>query len=200
MIILFVLLGYVHFYLEPPEEQPIAEQHFIIKETKQEVVEEIPISEEIKEEVVVTPPVKPKEIAPKEVTIIISHNMFSPKEIEIEKGTTVTWLNQDTKVHEIYHNDPNRLFHSRRIKPGNHFSYKFREPGTYRYNDAIFLYMNGKIIVKDNILPITGATVTLADGGSAAIGLIIFIALILILFLTRSTGKTPKINKKKIGS
>ena len=49
--------------------------------------------------------------------------------------------------YRVYERSARQLFNSFQIKPYESFEYTFLEPGIYHYNDAIFVYMKGKIIV-----------------------------------------------------
>lgn len=74
------------------------------------------------------------EFGPNEVTM--QGLSFSPSELEVEVGTTVTWINTDNQAHTVTsgsdgeHDD---LFDSGSMDPGDEFSYQFDEEGTYDY-------------------------------------------------------------------
>lgn len=74
------------------------------------------------------------EFGPNEVTM--QGHSFSPSELEVEVGTTVTWINTDNQAHTVTsgsdgeHDD---LFDSGSMDPGDEFSYQFDEEGTYDY-------------------------------------------------------------------
>jgi len=72
------------------------------------------------------------------VTVIIKARAFDPKIVTIKKGTTVTWINEDTMMHRVVHLPEVRsaeLFNSELISPGQSFSYRFLEEGRYKYAD-----------------------------------------------------------------
>jgi plastocyanin len=72
-----------------------------------------------------------------EVSIIASS--FDPAIVNIQPGTTVTWINEDRISHRVVHlpelpSDRER-FHSESLSPGQSFSFTFNEPGRYKYSD-----------------------------------------------------------------
>jgi len=87
---------------------------------------------------------------PKKVVIIEIKNLqFNPSEITIEKGTTVEWINNDEDVtHNIYSVTLEQDFNSRRLEPGQSYSYTFTKEGGYPYSDSLFTFIKGKIIVE----------------------------------------------------
>lgn len=90
-----------------------------------------------------------------EVTIEMKNSMYSPNNVEVQVGTTVTWVNNElfaTTLHSIMTND-GITFNSRDIftndlKKGEKFSYTFNTPGTYEYHCEQHPFMKGTIIVK----------------------------------------------------
>ena len=72
---------------------------------------------------------------------------FSPKTLTIKVGDTVEWVNDDQQNLHNATTDKNatdipkaiqmpkgaKPFNSGLMTPGNHFSYRFTVPGTYRY-------------------------------------------------------------------
>jgi plastocyanin len=92
----------------------------------------------------------PGEIIEENFRIIeIKNTRYDPKEIEIKVGTTVFWTNSDkSRNYQVYEKSSNQKFNSGQIKPFESFNYTFNEPGTYRFNDAVFTFMNGVVIVE----------------------------------------------------
>lgn len=76
---------------------------------------------------------------------------FLPLNLEVIRGTTVTWQNQDNIGHTIQSQDENGnvipLFNSGLLKTGDDFSYKFDKPGVYHYFCTIHPWRIGIITV-----------------------------------------------------
>jgi amicyanin len=70
---------------------------------------------------------------------------FNPAEITIKKGDTVTWTNKADIIHDV--TIDNGLF-DHDLNPGESFSFKFNESGTYDYHCDIHPSMKAKIIVE----------------------------------------------------
>ncbi len=82
------------------------------------------------------------------VTVEMRDINFKPQGIRIRPGTTVTWVNEDTVVHNV------RQVESKFLSPdemgsGATFTFKFTEPGKYRY-ECTFHHpnMNGVVVVE----------------------------------------------------
>lgn len=56
---------------------------------------------------------------------------FEPKTLAVTRGTTVSWVNEGADWHSIAAYDGS--FESGKIAPGDAFSHRFDEPGTYQY-------------------------------------------------------------------
>lgn len=75
------------------------------------------------------------------VRVSILKTGFSPKEVKIVKGSSVTWINTDTKNHEVRSNPhPTHIdyppFNTIGVlKPGEEKSLVFSQAGTYSYHD-----------------------------------------------------------------
>jgi plastocyanin len=87
-------------------------------------------------------------IAGETVVVELENIQFQPQAIRIRPGTTVTWVNRDTVIHNV------RQVESVFLSPdvmerGSNFSFTFEEPGTYRYQ-CTFHHptMNGVVIVE----------------------------------------------------
>jgi plastocyanin len=76
---------------------------------------------------------------------------FLPLNLEVIRGTTVTWQNQDDIGHTIQSQDANGhiipLFNSGLLKTGDTFSYKFDKPGVYHYFCTIHPWRIGMVTV-----------------------------------------------------
>lgn len=76
---------------------------------------------------------------------------FLPPEIDIEAGTTVTWVNKDVVAHTVTHRAPpkDQLFASPYLNPGERFSYTFDEPGTYGIMCIPHPFMSQTVVVSE---------------------------------------------------
>ena len=76
---------------------------------------------------------------------------YSPLNLEVIRGTTVTWENQDNIGHTIQSQDGQGnvipLFNSNVLKTGEIFSYKFNEPGMYHYFCTLHPWRIGTVTV-----------------------------------------------------
>ena len=79
-------------------------------------------------------------------TVNIDNFMFSPMTIEVERGTTVTWVNKDDIPHVVA--STTGKFKSRAIDTDGKYTFTFSEPGTYDYYCSIHPKMVGKVVVK----------------------------------------------------
>ena len=83
------------------------------------------------------------------VTVEMRDLQFSPQGIRVKAGVTVTWVNRDPVVHNV------RQVQSAFLGPdempqGESFSFRFDEPGTYRYQCTYHHpNMNGVVIVEE---------------------------------------------------
>jgi len=85
-------------------------------------------------------------------TVTIQNFAFSPASITVPRGTTVTWVNQDSANHVILNDAQGSvaqgaLFTSNSLGKGAEFSYKFDNPGTYPYYCSIHPSMKATVIV-----------------------------------------------------
>ncbi len=80
---------------------------------------------------------------------------YEPETLEIEAGTTVRWVNDDSFYHTVTFEDGS--VDSGRIEAGQSWSYTFEEPGTYEYYCVPHAYqdddgnrqgMTGTVVVK----------------------------------------------------
>ncbi|MEL4106625.1 plastocyanin/azurin family copper-binding protein [Oscillospiraceae bacterium WX1] len=77
-------------------------------------------------------------------TVNIQNFEFQPAEITVNKGETVTWINQDSAGHDVVGNS----FKSDILQKGQSFQQTFNETGTFEYRCPIHSGMAGKVIVK----------------------------------------------------
>lgn len=74
------------------------------------------------------------EPAPNEVQM--ASQSFTPSSIEVEVGTTVTWVNESSVVHTVTsgtNGEHDGEFDSGNVGPGEEYSYQFDEVGEYPY-------------------------------------------------------------------
>ncbi len=82
------------------------------------------------------------------VTVEMRNLQFDAQGIRIKPGSTVTWVNKDSALHNV--SQIESVFLSQdEMKEGNVFSFTFEKPGTYRYQ-CTFHHptMNGVVIVE----------------------------------------------------
>jgi plastocyanin len=90
-----------------------------------------------------------------EVSLLDQAPFYQPgPTLKISVGDTITWKNpvrQDGAMHTVTEIGCFEwkvcAFDSGFIKPGESFSYTFRESGTYRYRCRLHVFMEGSIIV-----------------------------------------------------
>jgi len=109
-----------------------------------------------------------------EVTVTILGNSYHPKIIEIEPGTTVRWVNEETftymqgefsGIHNAVGIKGPELFSIPMLAHAESGSHTFTEPGEYEYLCTPHPYMRGRIVVR---APATAAEPP--SGGCAAAG------------------------------
>jgi plastocyanin len=72
---------------------------------------------------------------------------FNPNPLTISKGTTVTWMNNDSTTHTSTSNNSGP-WSSGSIDPGGTFSFTFQSSGSFAYHCAIHPGMVGTITVQ----------------------------------------------------
>ncbi len=81
-------------------------------------------------------------------TVDIKDYAFSPAKIQVKKGTSVTWTNQDTVRHDVTPDQESDNFKaSKLLDKGESYSYTFDTIGTYSYNCSPHPYMKGTVEV-----------------------------------------------------
>ena len=83
-------------------------------------------------------------VSSKNYSISIINFSFDQSTLNINKGDTVTWTNNDDAPHQISGNNLNSLV----LNKGQTFSHTFTEIGTTDYHCSIHPFMTGTIIVK----------------------------------------------------
>ncbi len=80
------------------------------------------------------------------VTVSITKAGFVPKDVSIAAGDTVTWTNADASNHQVVSNDAG--FATPLLKPGESYSFLFKTPGRYTYQESAVKKMRGTVTVK----------------------------------------------------
>ncbi|HEX7627732.1 MAG TPA: cupredoxin family copper-binding protein [Candidatus Methanoperedens sp.] len=82
-----------------------------------------------------------------EQQVNIKDNNFVPDIAEVQMGTTVTWVNDDSVPHTV--TSVSGSFNSGSIGSGKTYSYKFDQAGTFEYSCTNHPSMpHGKVIVR----------------------------------------------------
>ena len=79
--------------------------------------------------------------------ITIDDYTFSNSALEIKKGNTVTWLNNDSIIHTVV-SDTEKGLSSPKLNKGDSYSYTFNKSGTYVYYCSLHPLVKARIIVK----------------------------------------------------
>lgn len=77
--------------------------------------------------------------------------VFRPDTVMIRSGTTVTWTNADGSAHTATSGapgDPDGVFDSQVMGPGEEYSFTFEGTGTYGYFCQLHPNMVGNIVVE----------------------------------------------------
>ena len=91
-------------------------------------------------------PVTTTSATPAPVSVAIRSSTFTPDIVEISKGTTVTWTNDDGVPHTV--TSISGAFDSGNIDPGKTYSYTFNQAGPFEYSCTNHPSMaHGKVIV-----------------------------------------------------
>ncbi len=85
-------------------------------------------------------------VAGREITTVIRQLSFPRARIEIDAGTTITWINEDPLAHTVTSTDGR--FDSGLIQAGARWSYTFSTPGTYNFFCTPHPFMTGVVIVR----------------------------------------------------
>ena len=78
--------------------------------------------------------------------IAIFNYKFDPAVLTVPAGTTVTWTNKDEVPHTVVSSDK-RFTQSGGLDTGDHYSYTFKDVGSYEYFCTLHPFMKGKIVV-----------------------------------------------------
>ena len=89
---------------------------------------------------------RPTEQAGAAPEVKIDNFTFTAPTITVPVGTEVTWINRDDIPHTVVSQDG--AFRSKALDTDDKFSFKFRQPGTYRYFCSIHPKMTAEVVVK----------------------------------------------------
>ena len=76
---------------------------------------------------------------------------YIPSKIIVEKGDSVTWLNEDSSFHSVtsgVYGEPTGLFDSGYLDPYEYYTLSFDEIGTYDYYCTLHPWMFAQVIVE----------------------------------------------------
>ena len=76
---------------------------------------------------------------------------YIPSNIVVEKGKSVTWLNEDSSFHSVtsgFYPEPSGLFDSGHLDPYQSYTLSFYEIGTYDYFCTLHPWMFAQVIVE----------------------------------------------------
>jgi len=76
---------------------------------------------------------------------------YIPSNIVVEKGKSVTWLNEDSSFHSVtsgFYPEPSGLFDSGHLDPYQSYTLSFDEIGTYDYFCTLHPWMFAQVIVE----------------------------------------------------
>lgn len=79
-------------------------------------------------------------------TVVMQNSAFSPATITVNKGDTVTWVNNDPMTHRVAADDGS--FDLGDQANGASVSHTFTQAGTYAYHCTIHPFMKGTVIVQ----------------------------------------------------
>ncbi len=79
-------------------------------------------------------------------SVSIAGFAFSVSSLAVNKGTKVTWKNNDATTHTVTSDDG--TFDSGNIAPGGTYSYTFASPGTFAYHCKIHPTMTAKVVTQ----------------------------------------------------
>jgi len=76
---------------------------------------------------------------------------YIPSNIVVEKGKSVTWLNEDSSFHSVtsgFYPEPSGLFDSGHLDPYESYTLSFDNLGTYDYFCTLHPWMKAQVIVE----------------------------------------------------
>ena len=79
-------------------------------------------------------------------TVMIQNFTFIPDTLTVKAGTNITWINQDSAVHDV--TSDSGAFSSPDLNKDDKYTYNFTKTGEYSYYCQEHPSMKGKIIVQ----------------------------------------------------
>ena len=76
---------------------------------------------------------------------------YIPSNIVVEKGKSVTWVNEDSSFHSVtsgFYGEPTELFDSGYLDPYQSYTLSFNEYGIYDYFCTLHPWMKAQVIVE----------------------------------------------------
>ncbi|MEN6329045.1 MAG: cupredoxin family copper-binding protein [Methanobacteriaceae archaeon] len=94
-------------------------------------------------------------------SVTIQNMAFNPATLNVQVGTTVTWINKDSVTHQVV--SDTGLFDSGNLTNGMSYKYTFNQTGSFPYHCAIHPSMTGTIVVTTNA-PASNTTTSNTSG------------------------------------
>ena len=76
---------------------------------------------------------------------------YIPSNIVVEKGKSITWINEDSSFHSVtsgFYPEPSGFFDSGHLDPYQSYTLSFDETGTYDYFCTLHPWMFAQVIVE----------------------------------------------------
>jgi len=80
-------------------------------------------------------------------TVTIRNFTFQPSSLTIKRGTTVTWVNEDSVAHTVT-SDDSRFPSSGNLNKAETYQFQFNSPGSFDYHCSPHPFMKAKINVE----------------------------------------------------
>lgn len=84
-------------------------------------------------------------------TVTVAQFKYAPARLEVTKGTTVTWKNQDAILHTVTEGTPaarGQAFDGQLADSGTSFQYRFEQAGTFAFFCDRHQFMTGEVVVR----------------------------------------------------
>lgn len=75
----------------------------------------------------------------------LGNQSFTPRDLDVQVGTTVTWMNTDRDSHTTTSDASG--WNSGTLSPGRQFSFTFQTAGTFPYHCTFHPGMTGRVVV-----------------------------------------------------
>lgn len=86
-----------------------------------------------------------------QATVEMRNSQFQPRQITVRRGTAVTWINRDSRVHTVTsgtEGSPTGMFDAT-VNSGQTFRFVFNQTGTFPYHCRIHSGMSGTVTVTE---------------------------------------------------